>query len=220
MRQRNPTSAERSGADGQERHVRVLHVGKFYPPSRGGMEKVLQVLAEGEQHVVENRILVANEAPSTVHDVVNGVRVTRAGTVRQVGSVSLCPSFPYWMRRLPADVMVVHEPNPLSIVAHAIARPSVPLVFFVHAEVVRPAWRYNTFYRPFLRRMLHTSQRIIVTSPKMIDVAQELQPYRAKCAVVPLALDANQHALTPAIASRAVSIRAESPLPLALFVGR
>ena len=24
----------------------VLHVGKFYPPARGGMEKVLQVLCE------------------------------------------------------------------------------------------------------------------------------------------------------------------------------
>jgi glycosyltransferase involved in cell wall biosynthesis len=198
----------------------VLHVGKFYPPSRGGMEKVLQLLAEGERHVVENRVLVANEGPSTVHETVNGVRVTRAGTVRQVGSVALCPSFPYWMREIPADVMVVHEPNPVSIVAHALARPRSPLVFWVHAEVVRPAWRYKAFYRPFLRRMLKLASRVVVTSPPMIEIAEELQPFRDKCVVIPLALDPDQHALTPEIAARAHAIRRESTDPLLLFVGR
>jgi len=59
--------------------LRVLHVGKFYPPSRGGMEKVLQVLAEGERAGadgsvrVDNHVLVANEGPSTIHEAVNGV---------------------------------------------------------------------------------------------------------------------------------------------------
>jgi rhamnosyl/mannosyltransferase len=124
------------------------------------------------------------------------------------------------MRSLAADLVVVHEPNPTAIVAHALARPRVPLVFFVHAEVVRPAWRYKTFYRPFLRRMLHRASRIIVTSPRMKDIAAELAPFREKVVPVPLAMDADQHAVTPEIASRMREIREESPAPLALFVGR
>ena len=45
--------------------VSVLHVGKFYPPARGGMEKVLQVLAESERAEVDNHVLVANEGRGT-----------------------------------------------------------------------------------------------------------------------------------------------------------
>lgn len=198
----------------------VLHVGKFYPPARGGMEKVLQVLCEAERTTVDSRVLVANEGAQTVHDTVNGVPVTRVASLRKVGAVALCPAFPYWMRRLDSDVMIVHEPNPVAIVAHAVARPASPLIFWVHAEVVRPAWRYKAFYRPFLIRMLQRASRIVVASPQVAALATELQPFREKCVVIPYALDPDQHAMTDAIALRVQAIRAEGPQPLVLFVGR
>ena len=200
--------------------LRVLHVGKFYPPSRGGMEKVLQVLAEAERSIVDNHVLVANEGPSTIRETVNGVPVTRVGSVTRVGAVAVCPTFPFWMRSLDADVMVVHEPNPVALVAHALVRPRSKLVFWVHAEVVRPAWRYKVFYRPFLRRMLSRADRIVVASPQMVECAAELQPYRDKCTVIPYGLDADQHVPTASISARVAALRAASEHPIVLFVGR
>ena len=200
--------------------LRVLHVGKFYPPSRGGMEKVLQVLAEAERSGVDNHVLVANEGPSTIRETVNGVPVTRVGSMTRVGAVAVCPAFPFWLRSLDADVMVVHEPNPVALVAHALVRPTAKLVFWVHAEVVRPAWRYKVFYRPFLRRMLRRADRIVVASPQMVECAAELQPYRDKCTVIPYGLDADQHIPTAAIAARVAALKAESDDPMVLFVGR
>ncbi len=200
--------------------LRVLHVGKFYPPARGGMEKVLQVLAEAERTEVDNHVLVANDGPATVHEEVNGVPVTRVGAWTRVGAVALCPTFPYWLRKLDADVIVVHEPNPIALVAHALSRPGAPVVFWIHAEVVRPAWRYKLFYRPFLRRMLKLADRIVVASPQVAQLASELQPFQSKCLVIPYALDPDQHALTPAVAPRVEAIRAEDARPLVLFVGR
>jgi rhamnosyl/mannosyltransferase len=213
--------------------LRVLHVGKFYPPARGGMEKVLQVLAEGERgRGIDARVLVANGGRETIHEMVNGVPVTRVGTMKQVGAVSVCPALPLWMRRIDADVMVVHEPNPAAIVAHALARPSTPLVFWVHAEVVRPAWRYKAFYRPFLRRMLTRADRIVVASPRVAEFASELQPYRGKCVVIPYGLDPDQHAVRPGSVASGFRVRGmpehASPSenrtnddgPLVLFVGR
>src|SRR5436190_6957238 len=105
------------------------------------MEKVVQVLCEAERAIVDSHVLVANDGPRTVHDTVNGVPVTRVGALTKVGAVAICPTFPFWMRRLKCDVMVVHEPNPVALVAHALVRPSAKLVFWVHAEVVRPQWR-------------------------------------------------------------------------------
>ncbi len=207
--------------------VRVLHVGKFYPPSRGGMEKVVQVLCEAERTFVRDRVdsqvLVANDGPrgrSTIRETVQGVPITRSAVWKRVGSVAVSPAFPWWMRRLQHDVMVVHEPNPVGIVAHALARPSSRLIVWIHAEVVRPQWRYNAFYRPFLRRLLARADHIVVASPPMADLVAELRDFKHKLLVIPYAIDPDQHALTPDICERARAIRAGGRQPLVLFVGR
>ena len=49
--------------------MRILHVGKFYPPARGGMERVLQLLAEGERGRVDTRVLAANSGSRTVEEI-------------------------------------------------------------------------------------------------------------------------------------------------------
>jgi rhamnosyl/mannosyltransferase len=200
--------------------IRVLHVGKFYSPVSGGMEKVVQVLCEAERAIVDSQVLVANDGPRTVHETVNGVPVTRVGALKKVGAVAICPTFPFWMRRLKSDVIVIHEPNPVALVAHALVRPSAKLVFWVHAEVVRPQWRYRAFYRPFLRRVLRLADRIIVASPPVKEYAEELKEFRDKCVVIPYAIDPDQSALTDDIRARVEQIRNERPEPLALFVGR
>jgi glycosyltransferase involved in cell wall biosynthesis len=203
-----------------QRRLRVLHVGKFYPPSRGGMESVVQALCEAERGSVESQALVANEIPQTVREIVQGVPVTRVAALAKVGAVAVCPTFPWWLRKLTSDVIVVHEPNPLAIVAHALVRPSSRLLVWIHAEVVRPQWQYKAFYRPFLRRILTLADRIIVASPPMRDLAEELKDFRDKVVVIPYAIDPDQHALTPACLERVEAIRGQQQLPLALFVGR
>ena len=206
---------------GVDRRLRVLHVGKFYPPSRGGMEKVLQVLCEGERHLVDSQVLVASEQARTVHETVNEVPVTRVASLRKVGAVALCPTFPYWMRKLDGDVMVVHEPNPVAIVAHALARPASPLVFWVHAEVVRPAWRYRAFYRPFLVRMLERASRIVCRVATGGGAGRRTPAFPRQVRRHPVCARTRiEHAVTAPVASRVAAIKAESAAPLVLFVGR
>ena len=40
--------------------TRVLHVGKFYPPHAGGMERVVETLCQATRGLVENHVLAAN----------------------------------------------------------------------------------------------------------------------------------------------------------------
>jgi rhamnosyl/mannosyltransferase len=200
--------------------VTVLHVGKFYPPVSGGMEKVVQVLCEGERDDVDGQVLVANMGRSTVRERVNGVAVTRVGALGKIGAVALCVTFPSWLRRLAGDVIVIHDPNPLALVAHALARPRSRLIVWMHAEVVRPAWRYKLFYRPFLRRALRLADRVVVASPAVAENAAELRDFRAKCLVIPYGIDADQHLMTGECRAHVDRIRRERPEPIALFVGR
>src|SRR5688500_12708006 len=68
----------------------VLHVGKFYPPAPGGMERIVQLLCEGEQATTDSRVLVANDGLKTTRESWRGVPVTRASSIGSIGSVGIC----------------------------------------------------------------------------------------------------------------------------------
>jgi rhamnosyl/mannosyltransferase len=197
----------------------ILHVGKFYPPASGGMETILETLCRDGSGTVENRALVMSKARHTVHQVLDGVAVTRVGRVATVGAVSIAPTLPMWLARTTADVIVLHEPNPMALVAFFLARPGLPLVVWYHSEVIRPRWRYQLFYQPFLEFALRRAERIVVGSPPMMEVAA-LAPYREKCVVIPFGLDVGRYQATPPVAARAAALRQSFDRPVLLFVGR
>ena len=135
------------------------------------METALQTLCRGEQRAVETHALVMNRARGTRHDVVDGVPVTRVGSWLTIGAVAVAPALPLRLARADADLIVLHEPNPMALLAYFVARPKAPLIIWYHSEVVRPGWRYRLFYRPFLEFALRRVARIVVASPPMKDVA-------------------------------------------------
>ena len=202
--------------------LRVLHVGKYYPPAPGGMEKVVQLLCESERAfaALDSRVLVANTAPTTVDDTVNGVVITRVAAYGAIGSVGLCPTFPIAMARATRDVTVLHEPNPVALVSDWLGRQRGPLVVWFHSEVLRPQWKYRLMYRPFLRRVLDRARAIVVSSPALRQHALELQPFQSKCVVIPFGIDRDRLELTPDMAARVASLRRNGARRRLLFVGR
>lgn len=201
--------------------LRVVHVGKFYPPVPGGMERVLESLCEGGAAEVESQVIACHTAPETVREARNGVAVTRVGTLGSAGSVPIAPGFPGELRRARGDVMVLHEPNPWALLALAIARPALPLVVWFHSEVVRPRLQYALFYHPLARLVYDRAARIVVSSPLLAEHAAALAPYRDRVRVIPFGIDPSRWAATPSIRARAAAIRREAgERPLVLFAGR
>ena len=198
----------------------VTHLGKFYPPVPGGMERVLESLCEGErQRGIDSRALVVGTARRTVRNTVNGVPVTRAASLLRVGSVWFAPALIPLLHRVRTDILVLHEPNPMALLAYALTRPRARLIVWYHSEVLRPRWRYRLFYEPFLEVPFKRASRIVVSSPALIEHAEALAPHRRRCEVIPFGLD-------PLIAGDAEAhpsvqaVRARWPGPVALFVGR
>src|SRR4029453_5290799 len=95
----------------------VLHLGKFYPPAPGGMERVLQLLCEGAVGTINSRVLVASQSWRTKREVLNGVAVTRTASLGSIGTVGVCPRFTLELRREVRDLTVIHEPNPIALVS-------------------------------------------------------------------------------------------------------
>jgi lipopolysaccharide/colanic/teichoic acid biosynthesis glycosyltransferase/glycosyltransferase involved in cell wall biosynthesis len=193
--------------------VKVLHLGKYYPPDRGGIETVLEAACTGAGAAIEPRALVLNKSARTVHETVDGVQVTRVASVATVGAVSLTPTLAWWLRRADADVVVLHEPNPMALVACVLARPRAPLVVWFHSEVIRARWKYRLFYEPMLDWVLRRAERIVVAAPPMRDVAA-LARHRDKVVVIPYGLDPCAY---PVAGHAATDAGAK---PTLLFVGR
>lgn len=201
--------------------IHVLHIGKFYPPARGGMERVLEALCQSVRGRVESSVLAFNTGRQTVREDVDGIAVTRVGTIGAAGSVPIAPSFASELRRARADVIVLHEPNPWALLSYAIARPKVSLAIWFHSEVVRPRLQYALFYHPLARAVYGRARRVIVSSPDLGRHAAALAPYQERVTVVPFGIDASQYALTPDVSARAGELRAQSgSAPRILYAGR
>lgn len=201
--------------------MRVLHVGKFYPPVTGGIERVVASLCQSTAGAVDNEVLVFNTAARTVREVCEGVPVTRVGTIGTAGSVPVAPALAAELRRARADVLVLHEPNPWALLMMAAVRPDIPLAIWYHSEVVRPRVQYGLFYHPLVRAVYGRARRIIVSSPALARQAEALAPYQDRIAVVPFGIDASEWTADAHTLDRAAEIRTRTAgRPLLLFTGR
>jgi len=168
---------------------KVLHVGKFYPPHHGGMERVVETLCQVSRGLVESAVLVTNASGETVEEEVGGIPVTRVGTIGAAGSVHVAPSFAWHLRRTRADLILLHEPNPWALLSYAIARPRAPLAIWYHSDVVRPAWQYALFYAPLARTAYSRARRFVVSSPALAANATALSRYQSRITIIPFGID-------------------------------
>ena len=192
--------------------MRVLHVGKFYPPHHGGMERVLETVCRVSHGLVDSRVLVANATGETVEEDIDGVHVTRIGTIGAAGSVHVAPAFVAALRRAEADLMVLHEPNPWALLSWSLARPRAPLAIWYHSDVVRPAAQYALFYAPIAHGPYTHARRFIVSSPALAQHAAALRRYHDRVRVIPFGID-------PAPWRQAAG-EAAAGAPFFLFAGR
>jgi glycosyltransferase involved in cell wall biosynthesis len=200
--------------------LRVTHIGKFYPPVPGGMERVVQSLCAVTKGRLDNHVLAFNTSSQTVEEVVDGVSVTRVGTWGSAGSVPVAPTFASHLAQVKADVMILHEPNPWALLSYATVRPRLPLAVWLHSDVIRPKLQYDLFYAPVARPAYRDASRFIVSSPVLAERATALQPFRDRVSVIPFGIDLDRWRPTEVVRQRAHDIRRGVTRPIVLFAGR
>ena len=198
--------------------MKVLHLGKFYPPVKGGMETILKLICDRTSGQVDNRVIVANDRWALSEERQASAEVVRLPAIARIGAVAICPTMPIYLAREQADLIMLHEPNPMALLAYFLARPSATLVVWFHSEVIRPSWRYRLFYRPFLQFALERAARIVVSSPTLTASSPVLAPWQHKCVVIPFGVEDSP--TSDHLSRRADAIRKEERRPILLFVGR
>jgi len=201
--------------------TRILQVGKYYYPYTGGVETVLRGITRrlDAYEDVSVEVLVYNDAPRTVSELVEGIPVTRVASLGTVASQAICPTMPYWLARTDADIINLHLPNPLAGLSCLLAKIKCPLIVTYHADIVRQKYLLAP-YLCLLRRVLDRADRIVVATPNHIKYSRILGEYEGKCTVIPFGIDLSRFVLTPQVETIRQRIRAESPGPNVLFIGR
>ena len=199
--------------------LRVLQVGKFYPPYRGGMETYLKALSDQLRHAVDVEVLVANTSAETVHEHVDLVPVTRVASRARVRGTSIAPGYLDEIARTPADVVHLHAPNPMAELAVLVCLPArrAKLVVTWHADVVRQRV-LGRLYRPVSRRLLARADAICVATPNHVRASPLLPAFAGKCRTCPFGVDLDALRADPAAVA---DVRARyGARPLVLGVGR
>jgi len=197
--------------------MKILHVGKFYPPHMGGIETHVQVLCRELQKRADVEVLVANETKETEEFWDEQVKVTRVGTRFKLSGAPICPGLSRKIRRAKADIVHLHLPNPPAILSYFASGHQGPVIATYHSDIVRQEMMAKAF-DPILRLFLKKCAVIIATSSRYVETSRVLSDYADRCRIIPYGIPIEQFS---AYDSSAIArIRAQYGSRLIISVGR
>lgn len=155
----------------------------------GGAEQVIKnITLETSKLGTIQKVLALNTIPSTQNHA--GAEVQY---FKESFSYASCPfSISLWhnLKKISQyfDLIHYHYPWPFADLIHLSSNISKPFIITYHADIIKTSWQRN-IYKPLQRAFLKRADKIILTSPKIIDSSKDLQNFRNKCTTIPLGID-------------------------------
>ena len=182
--------------------MRILHIGKYYPPYAGGMEIFLRDLLKAQRkESLDVAALVHHHTFSrkSSKENIEGIPIVRAASLGQMLYAPVSPMFPLVLRKIihsfRPHLLHFHFPNPSAFWSLALREAClIPWTIQWQSDVVpstidRRLKNAYRCYRPLEQRMLKRAQKILVASKPYLRNSVPLKPWISKCKVVPLGVD-------------------------------
>lgn len=185
--------------------MRVLHIGKYYPPVPGGMEYFLRdLLLALLRQGVKVSVLVHHDKSgvgSTAENI-EGVSIIRTEILGHFSFSPVSIKFPKILseciHHYKPDILHFHLPNASAF--SALLLPSarkIPWIVHWHSDVIPSNFNKTLkmlypFYSIPEKIFLQQADRIIATSPEYLFASSVLKKFVSKCTVIPLGIDANR----------------------------
>ena len=180
-----------SNGTSKSSRLRVLQIGKYFAPIRGGIESHLRDLCSELRKSVDLKVIVANDSLRSARESIDGFDVLRLPRAMTLASAPICPTMFASIRREKADIVHLHLPNPAAAIACLLARPAGALVITWHSDIVRQR-RLVRLYKPLERLLLNRCAAIIATSPAYIASSPVLTEHADRCHLIPFGIYAEQ----------------------------
>ena len=118
--------------------MRILVVGKFYSPFRGGIEEVTQIVSEFAARDNDVTVLVNNHEPGDKFETINGVKVVRRNQQFFFKGQPIALGLFRGINFLDYDLINFHSPNPFAsalFLISTLGRKVPPIVVTHHMEI-------------------------------------------------------------------------------------
>ena len=170
--------------------IKVLQTNKLYYPVTGGIERVVQQLAEGLSDKTDTTVLVCQKEGKAVHENINGVPVIRCRTLCHISSLPISLSYVWCFKKEARknDIVHIHMPFPLGDLACLLSGYKGKVILWWHSDIVRQK-RMMFFYRPLMNWLLRRADVIVVATEGHIKGSKYLKPYSDKCTIIPYGVD-------------------------------
>ncbi len=176
--------------------MKILQIGKFFPPEDGGIEQVTFNLSEGlSAQGIQSDVLCFTRKESST-ETRNGYSVFRHhGQIEFLSTPASIPFMCDFKQKIASyDILHLHCPNPWPTFQLLLSRPKIPTVVHWHGDIVRYGL-LATGYRQIENNLLKYASSIIATSQKYAEASLLLQPFLEKTSIVPIGID--HESLTP-----------------------
>ncbi|WP_245286775.1 glycosyltransferase [Bradyrhizobium sp. ARR65] len=185
------------------------------------MPSVISALSREPRQSIDNRVLVARTRGWYRRETIDGTPVEAVGSFGTLFSTPLAPTYPFALRRRAADfdIVVHHAPFPLADLSIPRISNRIGVVVFWHADVTSYS-QLRWLVAPAITRSLERADRILVADQSAISNSRFLQPFRAKCVVVPYGIEIDYWSCcSPQEITKAEILRRKHPR-LILALGR
>lgn len=187
--------------------MKILHLVKYYAPSKGGMESVVKDIVEGIVNST-NRYFFTIYTNTQIVSFKKSIIITNSISVVKELTILFFKSQPLNVRfrslkNLLRDSDVIHHHYPYPNLEMALLRNKNLLIkkkFIItwHANIKNSRWRWlEFFYNPVIIKLLELADFIVVTSPQLLDNSNILPQFIDKVRIIPLSCDPKFNNLIP-----------------------
>lgn len=174
----------------------IVHVAKFYPPAMGGIERMVEYMADsarGAGHAVTVVCSAEKQGDAGRTATSTGVVVERLATWFTCGSLPISPRLPAALlsAMARADLVHFHEPYPLATLWLAVLPQPRKLVITWHADIL--GYRLKPIAELLQHHVADRANAILCTSKTMLQGSSFLRRHAARTRVVPFMIDVSPY---------------------------
>lgn len=201
-----------------DKKLNVLEVNKLYYPNIGGIETVVQTIAENLKDKSNIEVLVCQSKGKGSVDTINGVKVTRCSSIGTYFSMPVSFEFISKFKKMSknADIVHIHTPFPLGDLACLLSGYKGKVVIYWHSDVVKQK-KLLKLYKPIMERFLKRADCIMVATQNHIESSPYISKYANKCKIIPYGLNIQDYTIKGDILTQKLHDKKNLKV---LFVGR
>jgi rhamnosyl/mannosyltransferase len=179
--------------------MNVLHTVKYYKPSLGGMESVVENIVNGIQLIdesIEFTVYSNHHTPDRMQRQYNieKPQIIKESTSYIFKSQPLSIFYPFFEKTVyDFDIIHHHFPFPnfeITLLRYLQVLKSKIFIVTWHANITNSRWAWiSKFYFPLIKKILKSANHIVVTSQQLFDNSNILHEFENKVTVIPLSFN-------------------------------